>query len=170
MNAQVALPQLGQHILVVIDHSSGYFDALHMTISRLPKITHTFFTLLCCCPTHYWGHGGEDTPELKRYIESLRKEAEEEFNLAKRCLDRGKAMLQDAGVPPSHILTKTSTEDSLTAATMAELRQGQFSGVIVSLFQYDIVNRLHGRGITDIFRQLPQVEVWAIDTKKAIDQ
>lgn len=168
MNRQIALPQLGQHILIVIDHSPSFFSALQLAISHLPEISEKFFTLLCCCPAHYWGHIGDSTTQLQSYIESLWEEEQEEFALAEQCLDRGKSLLLDAGVSSEHILTITSTDDNLITATMSELRQAHYSGVIVSLCQNHIVNRLYGQGITDIFRHIPKVEVWTIDTNQEV--
>jgi hypothetical protein len=46
-----------------------------------------------------------------------------------------------------------------------ELRRGNYSGVIVSSDHHDIVNRLRGEGLTNIFRRVPKVAVWAIDTE-----
>jgi hypothetical protein len=54
-------------------------------------------------------------------------------------------------------------EDSLTDATVTELRRGNYSGVIVSSEHHDLVRRLLNRGLTDILRHVPKVAVWAID-------
>ncbi|MBK8021161.1 MAG: hypothetical protein IPK19_06930 [Chloroflexi bacterium] len=129
MNMQAAPPQLGSYILVVIDSSPGFFDALQTAVSRLPDIDRTFFTVLCCCPTRYWGHVGDSTPELKRYIDSLLEEEEAEFAQAEHCLGRARTILEDAGAPSDQILTRTSAEDSLLSATMDELKKSQYSGL-----------------------------------------
>lgn len=164
MNMQIA-PQLGHQVLIVTDASPTFLDTLHRTVTCLSQTTDMVFTLLCCCPTHYWGHSGEGCPELKRYIEALWEEEESEFNLAQECLDCTKSILEEIGIPTAHIQNKIATEDSLITATMAELKLGDYTGVIVSATHYDIVNRLLGRGLTDVFRKIPNVQVWAIDPK-----
>jgi hypothetical protein len=166
MLTQTAPPQLGNQVLIVIDEDPRFFEALHSAVLRLSDLAHVFFTLICCCPTHYWGHPGDDTPELKRYIDELHTEEEGEFDHAGSCLKYGEAILREAGATPDHILAKISTEDTLMNATVTELRNGRYSSVIISSRHYDVVNRLQGQGITDIFRHLPEVEVWAIDSEK----
>ena len=166
MNASTAPPQLGPNVLVILDKSPGFLDALRSVAASLPYIPHTLFTLFCCCPTRYWEHGGADDPDVKRQLEDAWKAAEKEFDLARHCLNQARSVLQDAGVPDSHICTRISTEqDSLIAATTAEVRAGHYSGVIVHRTHDDIVNRLLQKGVTDRFRRLPEVEVWAIDTE-----
>lgn len=162
--SQVTPPQLGHNVLVVMDSVPGFLDALRSTIVSLPQVTQTFFTLLCCHPTHYWEHGGADDPEVEQQIENVWQTEDQEFDHAKHCLDQASAILQDAGVPASHISTKTSIDDdSLIAATMHELKRGQYSGVIISRYHDDIVNRLLRTGVTDMFRHIPKMQVWPID-------
>jgi hypothetical protein len=169
MYPRIAPPRLGQNIVVVMDSVPGFLDALRNVVSRLPQIECTLFTLLCCHPMHYWEHGGVDNPEARQELEKAWKAEDEEFDLAEHCLNQARAILHDAGVPDSHIFTKTLTdEDSITAATMGELRQGQYSGVIVGRSHEDIVNRLLRKGITDAFRQIPKVEVLTLDLEQRI--
>lgn len=167
MNTQIALPQLGQKILVVIDHSPDFIHTLGAVAADLPQLADTFFTLLCCCPARYWEHGGADSLEEKRQVARAWQGETDEIDFAGRCLERAQAVLHDAGVPVEHILTRISTEaDSLIAATMSQLGQGQYSGVIVSDHHDNIVNRLLRKGLSDAFRYIPKVEVWVIETKQ----
>lgn len=168
MDTRLTLKRLGQNILVVIDSSAGYLDILRAATTHLPQIDSKFFTLLCCYPTHnwYWEHGGADNPEAKQELEDVWNEEDKVLNRAEHCLNECRAILQAAGVPASHIFTRISdTEGGVVPATMHELKQSDYTGVIVSSYQQDIVNRLRRIGITDLFRRLPKVEVWAIDTK-----
>jgi hypothetical protein len=164
MDTRAKPTHLGQNILIVMESTPSFLDALRTFVVSLPQVTDTFFTLLCCHPTQYWEHGGADNPEVQEQIEKAWKAEDEEFDRAKICLDQARAILQDAGIPVSHILTKTALEvDSLVTATMHELSQRHYTGVIVSRYHTDIVNRLLRKGLTDIFRAIPQVEVWALD-------
>ena len=156
-------PQLGQNILVVMDNNPGSLDIVRAIASYLPQIAQTSFTLLCFCPMHYWGHGGEESEGLNLFMRDVYEEEERDFDLADERLLQAKSILLEAGVPSEHLQTRIATEDSLIEATMAELRRCQYSGVVVNHTQGDIVNRLLRRGITDIFRQIPEVEVWAVN-------
>jgi hypothetical protein len=70
-------------------------------------------------------------------------------------------------VPAAHILTKTSVDDdSLVAMITHEVKRHPYSGIIVSHYHDDIVNRLLRKGITDVFRGLPKIQVLALDTEK----
>ena len=165
MNTPLAPPNLGQNILVVMDSIPGFLDALRSATESLPHITRTTFTLLCCHPTSYWEHSGADTPEAEAQIEDVWQAKNTAFDRARHCLEQARAILQDAGVPNSQIITKTTmNEDSIIAATMYELKRYPYTGVIVSRYHNDIVNRLQRRGLTDMFRKLPDVRVWSIDS------
>jgi hypothetical protein len=157
---QTAIPQLGQSVLVVINGAPGFLTAFRVTITLIPEISHRFFTLLCCCPPYYWEHGGADSPDVRQEIADMWTAQEKAHDRARHCLDAARAILCAAGVPDSHILAKIATEkNSLIAATMAELGQQRYSGVIISRHRHDILNRLRRKGITDIFRKLPKVEI-----------
>lgn len=164
MDTRVA-PHLGQNILVVMDSVPSFLDALKTAIEYIPEINNKFFTLLCCHPTQYWEHSGSDRPDVKRAIEHISKAEDKGYELAANCLDQAQAMLEEAGVANSHIFTLTSIEDiSLISATLRELKEHQYSGVIVSSYHADIVDRLMRKGITGMFRRFPDIEVLAIDT------
>ena len=152
-----------------MDHVPGFLDALQAVVSTFPDITYKSFTLLCCCPTRYWEHGGADGPDVRSAIDAVRDVREAQHRRIEHCLEQARAMLQNAGVPASHILSKTETGvDSLMAATMAEVRDHFYSGVIITSYHDDIVNRLRGGGLTDIFRRIPKVEVLVIDMENLI--
>ena len=160
MVQQMAVPPLGQSVLVVMDGHPGYLNALRAATSLIPAISLKFFTLLCCCPARYWEHGGADSPTVRQEIAAMWAAAENDRNRASHCLEQARGLLHAAGVPDSHILAKTITEKhSLIAATLAELGRSRYSGVIISRYHHDIVNRLRRTGITDVFRQLPKVAV-----------
>ena len=166
METRTAPPRLGLNVLIVMDRSPGFLEALRGAAACLPQIAHMTFTLLCCCPMRYWEHGGADSPEAKDEIERASRRQDEALDCAERCLNQASAILEQAGVPARHILTRiVTTQDSYVAAAMHELNQGQYSGVIVSRYHEDLINRLQRRGVTDIFRRIPNVEVWALDLK-----
>ena len=162
MNTEVALPRLGQRILVVINSSAAFMDICRAVTTSLPDISSKSFTLLCCCPTHYWEHSGAENADVKHELEEMSREEQAEFGYADTCLKKAHAIFRAAGIPTSQIAAKIAVEDSLLDATMTELKRDAYSGVIVSSSQGDIVNRLQGKGITDLLRHTPKVEVWAI--------
>ena len=165
MNTPIAPPHLGQNVLVVLDSIPGFLDTLRSATESLPHMAHTSFTLLCCHPTTYWEHSGADNPEAAAQIEDTWQAEDTAFNRAQDCLDQARAILQDAGVPDTHIITKTPLDkDSIIAATMHELKRYPYTGVILSRYHDDIINRLLRKGLTDIFRKLPNVQVWPIDS------
>ena len=160
-------PELGTNLLIVMDNGPVCLDILRMVASNLPRVNHRYFTLLHCCPTIYWEHGGEVSPETRREIDAVWEAEEAEYRLTHQYFADARRMLQEAGVPEAHIRTITAVEqESLVDATVAELKRGQYSGVIVSSDHHELVNRLLGRGLTDLFRHIPKVAVWAIDTEE----
>lgn len=163
METQRTRPGLGEQILVVMDSAPGFFDALQALAANLPRTAQTYLTLLCCCPTPYWEHGGAGTSETRDELASVWNEEEAQFSRAEHCLAEAKAILNAAGIPLSHVLTRTTTHDSLLAATLEELKRGQHSGIIIAHYHHDIINRLLRKGVTDAFRQIPRVEVLALD-------
>jgi len=163
MSTEIAPPRLGQHVLMLIDNAAGLLNACRTITTTLPDLAHTSFTLLCCCPTHYWEHSGAENPDVKHEIEEVSKAEEAEFHQADFWLKQARAIFEAAGVPASNLLTKTALEDTLLDAALAELGRTPYSGIIVNQAQLDIVNRLQGKGFTDRFRHLPKVEVWSLN-------
>jgi hypothetical protein len=166
MKGMVLRPELGENILVVMDNCPTCLEILRVVASSLPRVNYRYFTLLHCCPTIYWEHGGGTDLVTQHEIDAVWQAEEDEYNLTQQYFADARRILQDAGVLVSHIRSTTASgEDSLANATMAELRRGHYSGVIVSSDHHDIINRLHARGLTDMFRRIPKVAVWAIDTE-----
>lgn len=156
-------PELGQDILIVMDSNPDYLEMLRVAIPRLHKGSQTLFTLLHCCPAIYWEHSG-DADTAKREAGDVWKAEQSQLERAKQCCEEVKAILHDAGIPDSHIRAiRAMGEEKLVDATVAELRRGCYTGVIVASYHTDIVDRLLGRGLTDLFRTLPKVKVWALD-------
>jgi hypothetical protein len=164
MDTRLPLHHLGQNILVVMDGAPHFLDQLRSVCASIPQVSDKFFTLIGCCPPRYWEHGGADNPEVKQEIIEAWKEEVSLADHAEQCLQHAKAALTALGVPETHIVAKISAEGvDVTSAVMRELNQCQYSGVIVSRYHIGLVNRLHKTGITDVFRQIPKVEVLAID-------
>ncbi len=165
MNTQIALPRLGLNILVIVDRTSDFLDRFQAVIARLPDIQERSFQLLCCCPTRYWEHGLADDAAVNHETEAVWQEEEKDFDVAGEYLNQARAILEALRVPPSQIRIKTGTDDSTMDATMAEIRRGHYSGIVVSRSHEDIVNRLLRKGLTDVFRDVPNVGVLAIDSE-----
>lgn len=166
-----APPKLGESILIVMDNCPACLDMLKLVISRLPRLNERFFTLLHCCPYLYWEHGGADDPDNQRYLETVEQAEAEEFRQTQQYFEQASAVLQAAGVPKSHIRTQATTEaSSPLEAVMAELRQHEHTGVIISSRHADVINRLRGQGVTDMFRRRMNVAVWALETETPVTQ
>jgi hypothetical protein len=166
MKGMLLRPELGDNLLVVMDNCPACLEMLGAVASNLPRLNHRYFTLLHCCPAIYWEHGGGTDPETRHEIDAVWESEEDEYSLTRQYFDQACHILQQAGVPPSHILTTAAVDNnSVIDATMAELRRGKYTGVIVSSDHHDIINRLHARGLTDIFRRIPKVAAWEIDNE-----
>jgi hypothetical protein len=160
-------PELGENLLVVMDNCPECLDILRTVVTSLPNAQRRYFTLLHCCPPIYWEHGGGSDDDTQRNIKAVSKTEAQEFRQTRQYFDKASDILQEAGVPDSHIHTTTAAEqESLIDATMAELRRGKYSGVIVSRQHSEIISRLRGGGLTDVFRRIPKVTVWAVDTEE----
>jgi hypothetical protein len=133
--------------LVVMDNCPACLEILRVVASSLPKVNHRYFTLLHCCPTIYWEHGGGTDPETQHEIDAVWQAEEDEYNLTEQYLDESRRILQEAGVADSHIRTITAVEaDSLVAATTLELRRGTYSGQRLQSGQL-ILRHLHRQQI-----------------------
>lgn len=166
MKRVLVTPNMGDDILVVMDNCPTCIDMLRRVCSRLNQLDRKYFTLLHCCPAIYWEHGGNADANMQQQIDAVWQAEEAEFNQTQYFFEQAKQVLQEAGVPASHIYTTTaSNKRGLLDATMSELKLKTYSGVIISSIHTDIINRLYGRGVTDIFRRLPKVTVWPIDTE-----
>lgn len=163
MHASIIPPQLGQTILLLMNDTPHFIDTLREALRNLPGIAHKQFCVLFCCPTRYSEHAGGDDPENKMAIADLWNQEERDFRLAEEQLARARAVLEESGVDAASISTKVAVEDSLLEAAVAELKQGGYSGVILTQAHREIAHRVLGKGITDVFRNVPQAAVWMID-------
>lgn len=163
MDTHIALHHLGQNVLVVMESAPRFLDTLRSVVVTIPQVSEKFFTLIGCCPPRYWEHGGADNPEVREEIANAWREELAEAHHAEECMARAQAVLEAAGVPKSHVSTKLAVDAEVTPAIMRELRACRYTGVIVSRYHGDLINRLMKKGVTDVFRQIPTVEVLAID-------
>jgi hypothetical protein len=155
------IPELGNQVFIITDNNATFLDWLRTAIALVPLAHAKYYTLHHCCPAIYWEHGGgSDHDEAQ-----LAWDAEENMRTrTERYFDRVSALLQEYGVPANHIRTQLSVEeDRPINAVMAELEHGRYSSVIVSSFHHEVVKRLRGGGLVDLFRPRPKVEVWALD-------
>jgi hypothetical protein len=165
MNRQTVPPRLGQNILVIMENTPVFLDALRDTVAGLPEIDLKSFMLLYCCPVVYWEHGGGDDPQTQQQVQQVWEARRKEFDLTKQYLKKAAAILQDAGVPASSISTRIATDrNTPAAAVIAEMQQNWYSGVITGTRCPDIVSRLERRGLTDRFRSIPEAEVLVLNT------
>jgi hypothetical protein len=168
MSTNTVTARLGQHILVVLDSTPAFHDALRAAAAALPEVEQRAFTLLCCCPPRYWEHGGGQPDDVAQQVEQVEASRDRDFDRINRCLDHAAGLLREAGVPEARITRRFVTEhDHIRAAVMDELRQRPYSGVIVSAYHTDIINRLERRGLTDVFRSVPPVAVEVLETRAA---
>jgi hypothetical protein len=169
MNPQVVPPRLGRHVLIVVDAAPCFVDCFRKIALTLTELDQRNYTLIRCCPPVYWEHGGGDDADCGDEIKSMWEQEEAEFARTKEYLGKVKATLIALGVPPDQIETRTATEQSsMVEATMAELRNGHYTGVIVSGMHAEIVNRLEHRGVIDRLRKIPEVEVLEMRSEPAV--
>ncbi|MCC7450561.1 MAG: hypothetical protein IT324_24310 [Anaerolineae bacterium] len=162
MKHVLAPPELGQHILLVMDNCPACLEMLRIVIAHIPAVTQKAFMLLHCCPTIYWEHGGGPSPEVQHAIEAAEDEEAKEFTLTEQYFEQASAILQHSGVPKSQIHSRVALEDDLLDAVLAELRQRQYSGVIIGSQHHDIANRLHSLSLTEWFKGVPALAVWEL--------
>jgi len=165
MVARRSTAELGQNILMVMDNCPDCLDILRNVVARIPGIASKSFTMIHCCPTIYWEHGGGENPEAQRDAKAVIETEVTELKTTRLYFDLASSILKSAGVPESQIHVKASLENSLVDATMTELWQGCYSDVMVGSQYTDIINRLERRGLTDRFRLIPPVRVWTFDTE-----
>jgi hypothetical protein len=168
MNTLYAPHHLGQYILIVLDNAPECLEMMRTVVASLDGIQHRSFGLLHCSPTTYWEHSGADNAVVNREVEEVWEEEEKEFRRTESYFGQARAVLEAAGVPPYKIHSRMMTSDNPAAAIIEELRECAYTGVVVSDCDQDLVNRLRGQGITDIFRHIPDVEVWAIHVGESV--
>jgi hypothetical protein len=154
------IPELGTQVFVITDNTATFLRWFRDAVSLVPLAHAKFYTLYHCCPTIYWEHGGETREEVQevwKFEEDASVRTEHYFDLVS-------TLLHEFGVPANHIRTQFATGgDNPIKAVINELQSGHYSGVIVSAYHDDLVNRLRGGGLTDLFRSRPKVAVWALD-------
>ena len=159
--------KLGSQIFIITDDNDTFLRCLRVAISRLSGASSKFYTLHHCCPAVYWEHAGDPRQEAKQEVKEVWRAEESTLARTKRYFGLVCAMLQEFGVPADHIRTHlTVEEDNPLKAVVEELDRGPYSGVIVSSYHYDLIKRLEGGGVTDIFRHRPNVEVWVLDSDR----
>jgi hypothetical protein len=158
------IPQLGLQVFVITDNNSAFLNGLHTALSMLPDASKKYYTLHHCCPPIYWEHAGGPSQEARQEAREMWEAEESTLQRTQRFFDEVSEQLQQSGIPADHIRRHLSVNvDDPLKAVLTELEHGGYTGVIVSSFHHDLVSRLHGRGLTDYFRHIPKVEVWALD-------
>ncbi|MFW5748124.1 MAG: hypothetical protein ACOCYT_00775 [Chloroflexota bacterium] len=161
MNAP-KIPNLGLHILVVMDNCESGIDMLEYMTQKLPDIHKRHFTLIHCIPPVFWEHGGNGSP---RECERMWQLTNREFRRTDRYFRRACDVLRAAGVPAEQIDIVTAVDAHDTrSAVLRELRQsGLYTGVILSHLHSDLAALLTGRSMFSLFlRYRPRVTVWEI--------
>ncbi|HEX2908361.1 MAG TPA: hypothetical protein VHO69_15925 [Phototrophicaceae bacterium] len=157
-------PQLGHNLLIALENNPNCLNMINIIVAEIPRLQDRFFTLIHCCPTIYWEHGGGEVQEVRQTAGSVYAAEKKEFQATRDYFVQARAVLEAAGVSPSHIQIKTAVDqNSLREATVLELKQGQYSGVILAKCHASIASRVRGQSIMDIFRQIPRVTVWEIE-------
>lgn len=171
MSTHTVQPHLGQQILVVMDSKPEFHYALRGAVAQLPERERLSMTLLCCCPARYWEHGGTDDETTAAASRQIWEAQEKDFSRAQRCLQHAAALLEETGVLPERITQRViADKDRLLTAVMAELSRIRYTGVIVSRYHPDIISRLQRRGVTDLFRNVPDVHVWVLDVSGVVER
>lgn len=164
MTTPIVPPKLGNKILILTDNCPACLDLLQTILPSMTNLAQTRFTLLHCCPPTYWEHGGGQQPEVAQEMQVVWETTEQEFRTTEWYFKQATQILLKAGVQEHHIdAVKDPDHDSLLDAAMAELNKHSYTGVILNARHTDLISRLEHRGITDVFRKIPDVAVWAID-------
>lgn len=155
--------ELGQNLLVVIDNSYRYLDSLQDALENIPDRSNRYFTMLHCCPTIYWEHGGP-CPDLEQTIRAIQESEDEAIRMTWEYFEKVRIILRDVGVPASHIQCKLGLFDNVLDAVTNELEHNNYSGVILSTQHTDLINRLEHKGLLNRFRRFPHVVVWTLNS------
>lgn len=168
MNTHTVSSRLGHNILVVMESTPAFHDALRACVAALPEVERRSFTLLACCPPRFWEHSGGHSADIAEQARYMQEAKRQDFSRVEQCLEHAASILRQAGVPAERIVQRVVTgHEQMLPAVMAELRRARYTGVIVSAYQTDIINRLERRGITDVFRSVPSVAVEVLETRPA---
>jgi len=171
MTTHTVTSRLGQNILVVMESTPAFHEALRAYVAALPEVERRSFTLLGCCPPRFWEHSGGESADVAEQARQMQEAKRQDFNRVEQCLEHAASLLREAGVPAERIAQRVVTgHEQMLPAVMAELRRVRYSGVIVSAYHTDIINRLERRGVTDLFRSVPQVAVEVLETRPAASQ
>lgn len=150
-------PDLGDHVLIVMDNCDSCLEQLSTLEQNLPNIASRRFTLLHCVPPTYWEHGGDGDAESQQ----IWKAEDREFQLTDDYLNRARMALEDCGVPASQIQFALHTCGSTREAVLKQMQRSTYSGVILSDRHHDLADLLSGRSLFGWFvRRRPGVTVW----------
>lgn len=156
------IPELGTHILIVMDLCESCLSNLRQMVATMPGATSRQFTLIHCIPAVYWEHGGDTGIEEARRIW---QDDEKVFQNTGSYFKQAIETLTQGGVPRHYIHVVTDCESSdITQAVLKQLRTRPYTGVIVSSNHNDLVSLLSGRSIFRWFiRHTPDVTLWVVD-------
>jgi hypothetical protein len=158
-----SIPNLGNHILIVMDNCAACLDMIQTVVRSLPDIAERQFTLIHYVPPIYWEHEGDDChEESKRVWEADQRQ----FIATADYLKQAQTLLVDGGVPASHVNTVVETDTNDTQdAVLNELRRTTYDGVVLSIRHHGLANLLRGdRSPFNLFiRPEPRLTVWESD-------
>src|SRR6478672_11933682 len=106
MVARRSTAELGQNILMIMDNCPDCLDILRNVVTRIPGIATKSFTMLHCCPTIYWEHGGSENPEAQITASAVLEAESTELKTTQLYFDLASSILKSAGVPASQIRVK----------------------------------------------------------------
>lgn len=166
---------IGNHVLIAMDTTPESLSLVRSVASALPNPAQTRVTLFHYLMPLLWEHGGDDSDpaaqrELERELKQLRRSEAEVEAKTDRYFDQATAILQQAGVPASHVDTKMDWDERDVAhAVLAELRAGVYSTVIVGQGHSNLFDRLFGRSLQDFLEsEAHGVAVWAVESEEKV--
>ena len=164
---------LGYHVLVVMDHNRASLALIHALINSGSDLSVRLITLICCCPSIYWEHGGgttaADIADLERELAQADSRYEHTVEAANRVFAVARNLLQEVGVPEAHITTRLCFEGaSLSDILRHELQAHAYSTVLINNVHHEVIRRLSRHGVWKLLpRHTPEIAVWAVDVENA---
>ncbi len=144
--------ELGEKILVIVENCQDCVEQLRTIVAHIPDAPKCRFTLLHCCPPKYWEHGA--SPESQREARKAWQTTESELSESEFYLRSAKNLLMQTGILASQITIRLAVNETLESAVITELRQGQYSGIVLCSDHSKLIQWASGRVIMRRFSKL----------------
>jgi nucleotide-binding universal stress UspA family protein len=161
--------KLGNKLLIAMNNTHASLTTVRAVAGQLSDPAHTEIKLMHYIAPIMWEYGGGDSSwaleELRREEEQIAEREHREEQSANHYFEEARSILQNVGVPSSHIHTEIAWEGwDVPDAIRKELAAGNYSMVVIGRHHHNTLKRLLGLSLADVLRRhVGDITVWVVE-------